>query len=220
MKIYDISLPLNGRSPKWPGKSPLIMEASRSISRGDSFTSHRICMDIHLGTHIDAPAHFIREGATVDQVPLANMFGPCRVIEFSGPLGSEIPAQIMTGPMPERVLFKTRNSELLLQPEFERQFVALSEALARLLAQGGVYLVGIDYFSVDRFESPDRIVHHILLGSGVVILEGVNLGEVEPGDYQLVALPLSLVGAEGSPVRAILVSSGDCASGQSTPVAM
>jgi arylformamidase len=163
-------------------------------------------MDIHLGTHIDAPAHFIVDGITLDNLPLATMVGPCRVIEFLGGAGSEIPAQVMAGGhRSDRILFKTFNSQLLSQSKFDPRFVAMSESLAHLLVQDGVRLVGIDYFSVDRFNSPERTVHHILLGSGVVILEGINLAAVDPGDYQLIALPLNIVGAEGSPVRAVLV---------------
>ena len=155
MNIYDISLPLHAGSPCWPGKSPLTLNATRSLSRGDHCTSHTIGMDIHLGTHIDAPAHFIVDGITLDHVPLATMMGPCRVIEFLGGPGSEIPAQVMAGGhRSERVLFKTFNSQLLSQSKFDPRFVALSEGLAHLLVQDGVRLVGIDYFSVDRFNSP------------------------------------------------------------------
>jgi arylformamidase len=205
MKIYDISLPLHADSPCWPGKSSLTLEATRSLSRGDVCTSNTVGMDIHLGTHVDAPAHFLVDGITIDQVPLATMVGPCRVIEFSGAPGSEVPAEVMAGHRSERVLFKTPNSHLLSRPKFDPQFVALSEALAHLLVRDRVCLVGIDYFSVDRFESPNRAVHHILLEAGVLILEGINLSAIEPGDYQLLALPLNIVGAEGSPVRAILM---------------
>ena len=205
VKIYDISLPLHARSLCWPGKSPLALTATRSLSRGDPFTAHKISMDIHLGTHIDAPAHFIVNGSTLDQVPLATMVGSCHVIEFRGPLGSEVPAQIMAGHQRKRVLFKTHNSQLLSHSKFDPKFVSLSEALAHLLVDNGVGLVGIDYFSVDHFDSPNQSVHRILLGSGILILEGLDLSAVQPGDYQLFALPLNIVGAEGSPVRAILV---------------
>src|SRR5882762_1309844 len=122
MKIYDISLPFHVGSPCWPGKSPLTLKATQSLSRGDLCTSHTIGMDIHLGTHIDAPAHFMIDGLTIDQVPLATMVGPCRVIEFSGAPGSEIPAQIMAGHRSERVLFKTQNSRLLSRSKFDPQF--------------------------------------------------------------------------------------------------
>jgi arylformamidase len=209
MKIIDISLPLRAHSLSWPGKAPFALESVRSLSRGDAFTSNIVRMDIHLGTHIDAPSHFISDGSTIDEIPPFKTMGPCRVIEFADPREPEIPAQIMEGQHGvERVLFKTRNSDLLFRPEFDPQYVALSEPLARLLVETGVCLVGIDYFSVDRFESTDRAVHHILLGSGVLILEGLNLREVEPGDYQLIALPLNMAGAEGSPVRAVLVRDG------------
>ncbi|MFZ0038311.1 MAG: cyclase family protein [Candidatus Acidiferrales bacterium] len=205
MTIHDISLPLHTASPRWPGKSPLTLQLIRSLSRGDACTSRSFGMDIHLGTHIDAPAHFIRDGDTIDRVPLATMVGPCRVIEFTGPPGSEIPADIVARQRAERVLFKTQNSEMLSRTTFEPHFVSLSEALAYVLVRERLRLVGIDYFSVDRFESPNSAVHHILLQAGVLILEGINLSGIEPGDYQLLALPLNIVGAEGSPVRAVLV---------------
>lgn len=154
---------------------------------------------------MDVPSHFIAGGRTVDQVSLASAMGPCRVVEFSGPAGSSIPPEIMFRNQAQRILFKTFNSTLLAKSEFDRRFVSLSEELARILAANDMKLVGIDYFSVDRFDSPDHAIHQILLGSGVLILEGLNLSEVEPGEYELVALPLNLAGAEGSPVRAVLV---------------
>jgi len=205
MTIYDISLPIHKDSPSWPGKSPLMLHDTQSLSRGDSCTAHTISMDIHLGTHLDAPAHFVVNGTTIDQVPLTAMVGPCRVVEFPGPLGSEIPPQIINGCRSERVLFKTQNSHLLSLSTFDPQFVPLSEALAHELVRNRFCLVGIDYFSVDSFASSNRAVHHILLDSGVMVLEGINLSRITPGDYYLVALPLNIVGAEGSPVRAVLM---------------
>lgn len=205
MDILDISLPLHPDVPCWPGKSPLALKPMRDMSRGDQCTCHAISMDIHLGTHIDAPCHFIRDGATVDKIPIATMVGPCRVVEFLEDGAYEIPAQIMAEHSVERVLFKTRNSKLLSFSKFDPKFVALSESLAANLVERGVRLVGIDYFSVDCFESENKAVHRTLLQAGVVILEGINLSAVEPGDYELVALPLNIRGAEGSPVRAILM---------------
>lgn len=205
MKFHDISLPLHSNTPHWPGKMPLTLTVTQSLAGGDVCTCHSFSMDIHLGTHLDAPSHFVADGKTVDQLPLATTVGPCKVVEFLDSGQTEIPAEVMQGLNAERVLFKTLNSKLLSGNEFEPGFVALSEGLAALLVQKGVKLVGIDYFSVDRFRSNDRAVHHLLLEAGVVIVEGLNLSTVEPGDYQLLALPLKIVGAEGSPVRAVLI---------------
>jgi len=161
-------------------------------------------MDIHLGTHLDAPSHFVTGGMTVDKVSLAQTTGSCTVIEFSSSEVREIPASVMDGVLAERVLFKTSNSSLLSRREFEPDFVSLSEELALVLVQRDIKLVGIDYFSVDQFRSEGSPVHRILLDAGVLILEGVNLSGIQPGDYQLLALPLNIVGAEGSPLRAVL----------------
>lgn len=206
MKIYDISMPLCPEMPCWPAKTPITLKATRSLSQGDYCTSNILNMDIHLGTHLDAPAHFVRDGMTVDRVPLSTLVGPCQVVEFSGPPGSEIPAEVMAGSRPERILFKTSNSNLLSRRHFDQQFVTLSEGLAHSLVGCGTRLVGIDYFSADRFGSPNQPIHQILLGADVLILESLDLREVEPGAYELIALPLRIVGAEGSPVRAVLVS--------------
>jgi arylformamidase len=205
MTIHDISLPVRKDSPSWPGKSPLLLRDTQNLSRGDACTARTMTMDIHLGTHLDAPAHFVFGGLTIDQVPLTTVLGPCRVVEFADSFDSEIPPDVLEGCDSERVLFKTRNSDLLSRPDFDPHFVALSEALARELVKNRVCLVGIDYFSVDSFDSTKRAVHHILLESGTVILEGINLSAIAAGDYYLVALPLNLVGAEGSPVRALLI---------------
>src|ERR1043165_209737 len=97
MKIYDISLPLCPQLVCWPGKRPFSMQTTRSLCRGDSCTTHTFSSDIHFGTHIDAPAHFIADGVTVDQVALDRLLGPCRVIAFEGSLGSDIPSDIMAG---------------------------------------------------------------------------------------------------------------------------
>jgi len=207
MTIHDISLPIRKGSPSWPGKSPLLLCDTQNLSRGDPCTARTMTMDIHLGTHLDAPAHFVVGGATIDQVPLTAMVGPCQVVEFAAPFGSEILPDVLKECHSERVLFKTRNSGLLSRPHFDSHYVSLSEALARELVKNRVCLVGIDYFSVDSFGSTKRAVHHILLESGTVILEGINLSGIVAGNYYLVALPLNLVGAEGSPVRALLM---DC----------
>jgi arylformamidase len=208
MNILDISLPMQTGVPSWPGKTPLVLHSQTNLLHGDSCTTHSISLDIHLGTHLDAPSHFIIGGSTIDQIPLDVTIGQCRVIEFDGPLGSEIPGRIIDGCVSERVLFKTRNSHLLSSPTFESSFISLSEELANRLVEKQVRLVGIDYFSVDRFGSQNLPVHHILLQSGIVILEGINLRRIAPGTYRLITLPLNIVGAEGSPVRAALTNEG------------
>jgi arylformamidase len=184
---------------------PLSLTATRDMSRGDLCTCHSLSVDIHFGTHLDAPSHFVADGLTVDQLPLPITCGACEVVEFTEPGMPEIPARVMKGLPSERVLFKTTNSKFLSCKEFHPEFVALSQELAASLVKNRVRLVGIDYFSVDPFTSVTRAIHKLLLEAGIVILEGLDLSTVEPGTYQLIALPLNILGAEGSPVRAVLV---------------
>src|SRR5262249_44070061 len=158
MKTYDISLPLHADSLRWPGKNSLRLTSTRSLLRGDPCTCHSFSMDIHLGTHIDAPAHFFPDGNTVEQVLPETMIGPCRVVEFDGP-ESEIPHDVLDGVEEKRLLFKTRNSELLSRTAFEESFVSFSERLAARLVHDGVLVAGTDYFSVDRFDSQNQPVH-------------------------------------------------------------
>jgi arylformamidase len=147
---------------------------------------------VHSGTHVDAPLHFAEGAASVETLPLDVLVGPCVVVE-----GLEV-AAVPAGA--ERVLFKTPNSELWERDEFSEEFVKLDGEAARALVARGVRLVGIDYLSIG-----DEEAHHVLLGAGVVAVEGLDLRSVEPGEYGLVCAPLKLVGAEGAPARVLLL---------------
>ena len=165
-------------------------------------------MGSHTGTHIDAPYHFLRQGRTVDKLPLKSLIGPCRVFEIPG--ANKITARHIKQldlDNVTRVLFKTRNS-LAWGKSFNKSFTYISSEAAQILVQRKVRLVGVDYLSVEKFGSRDFATHLILLRHGVVILEGLMLKGIKPGGYDLVALPLKIKGGDGSPARAILVQRG------------
>lgn len=204
-KIIDITVPLSADLPTFPGDPRFHMEFAHRIADGQPYNVARVTMGVHSGTHIDAPYHFLADGATVDQLPLEILMGKVRVVEVG------VRDKIERADLEEldlrddlRVLLKTRMSGQLRQPEFQEDFVYLTPDAATYLVQAGIKLVGIDYLSIEKFGSHDYAAHHALLGAGVVVVEGVDLSEVEPGEYDMTCLPLRLVGGDGSPARVVL----------------
>lgn len=205
--MIDISVPLDHRLPVWPGSpgfriTPLITMGGDSVAN----VSH-LAMELHTGTHIDAPRHFVADGATVEDIPLDALIGPAAVarIGTGGPIG---PAELEALDLPvnvDRLLLRTPNSSLWAKHpgEFQQDYAALSLDGARWVVDRGIRLFGIDYLSVQRFsDGPET--HQVLLKAGVVLLESLNLSAVEPGSYELICLPLALVGTEAAPARAFL----------------
>jgi arylformamidase len=204
MKIYDITVPVSLDLPVYPGDPPVSVEKTAEISKGDVANVSFLKLGTHTGTHVDAPHHFIDGGSTVDEIPPNLLIGRARVVEISAAV---ITAEVLGEfdfAEDARVLFKTRNSYLWSEPSFEKEFVYLTKDAAELLVENGVKVVGIDYLSVEKFgfEKPD--VHTILLGSGAVIIEGLDLREVEAGDYELICLPMKIKGGDGAPARVVL----------------
>jgi arylformamidase len=185
MKIYDISVPLSNRLPTWPGDPPLKIEKALDLDRGDPATVSFITMGSHTGTHLDAPGHFIRGGKTIDQIPPDVFIGRVRVYDLPVEKRIEVDdLKCLSWQGIERVLFKTRNSRECWKDEvFHTDFVHLSQKAAEYLVEKGIKLVGIDYLSVEAFGSTEFPVHRILLSHEVLPLEGLNLSEVEPGEY-------------------------------------
>jgi arylformamidase len=208
MPIFDISLPLSDSLVVWPKDPPIRITQPRHFDKGDHAVVSHLDLGAHSGTHVDAPAHFIPGGSSLDAIPLERFVGPALVVHV--PDADSITPAVLDGldipPASERVLFRTRNSELWAEGHdaFDEQFVAISEAGARWLIERGTRLVGIDYLSVAPY-SDTGPTHRAFLQSGVVLLEGLNLAGIGPGLYQLVCLPLRLAGAEGAPARAILI---------------
>lgn len=204
-KLIDVTVPLSSGVPTFPGDPRYAMEFAHKMSEGKPYNVAHVNMGAHAGTHVDAPFHFLADGKTVEQLPLEILMGPARVLEIPVPDAIDrfdLEKFDLRGAV--RLLFKTRNSGTLRQSDFREDFVHLTESAARYLVSAGVMLVGIDYLSVEKFGSTDFPVHHVLLGAGVVIVEGLDLSEAEPGDYDLTCLPLRLVGADGAPARVVL----------------
>ena len=165
---------------------------------------HKLLMGTHTGSHIDAPCHFLEGGRSIEQIPLYRFMEEAQVLEIRG---KEIGPEDLQGLEDGigAVLFKTRNSGLMSLGAFYRDYVYLSPEGAEVLIERGVRLVGIDYVSIERFGTPDFRLHRRLLKADVLILEGLDLKDVPPGRYLLLALPLRIRGMDGSPVRAVLL---------------
>jgi arylformamidase len=207
MNIIDISVPLRNQMPTWPGSPGFNLIRWQSIENGDPVNNSSLVCDVHIGTHIDAPSHFFPSGITIDQLPIEVLIGPAFVVYM--PHLEVITAKDLNilGIPDEttRLLFHTDNSKLWRNEikEFYKDFVALTSDAARWIVQRGIRLVGIDYLSVQRYaDGPET--HRILLRNNVIIVEGLNLDEVNSGFYELICLPLRIMGAEGSPARAVL----------------
>ena len=180
------------------------------MERGDPCTVSLLELGAHTGTHMDAPAHFVRGGIGIDQMPLDAAFGAARVIPIrdrqSIKTAELVGHSIRRG---ERVLFKTHNSDRCWDTDsFVEDFVYISAAAAGYLVERGVRLVGIDYLSVGGFYTDGKETHQALLGAGIWIIEGLNLSGVRPGRVQLICLPLKITGGDGAPCRAMVRPTG------------
>ena len=210
MKVYDVTVPLGPATHIWDDDPAPAIETLAHLERGDAHTLTRIAMSSHSGTHVDAPAHFARGGATIDAIPAATLVGPALVVEHRGEAhitAADLGVLGIDG-RHERVLFKTANGRLWEREGFQRDFIALGESAAARLIELGVVLAGIDYLSIEPYESAENPVHRVLLGAGVTVVEGLDLRDVPPGDYLLVCAPLKLTGAEGAPARVFLLDGG------------
>lgn len=211
MTIYDISLTISPFLPTWPGDPGLVLEQFESMDRGAHANVTSISTSLHLGTHVDAPHHFLNDGRTVESLPLDVLIGPCYVTQLPDGIDA-ITAEVLdrteiTSAM-KRILFGTSNSHLWARGEttFQEQFVAITEDGAEWLVERGVRLVGVDYLSVAPFGESEP-THKVLLRAGVVVVEGLNLANVVRGFYELYCLPLKIAGADGALARAILIQS-------------
>jgi len=209
VEIVDITAPISPRSVMWPGDEPPFHEFTSHTDRGDPNTVSRWSLSAHTGTHVDARMHFIPEGWSMEALDLARVVGPCRVVDATHVEGhisrEDLEAAGVAGTA--RLILKTRNSEqrLLERDGFTEGYAAISHEAAEYLVEIGVETVGVDFLSVEPFEDGEFHTHHTLLGADLVILEGLALAGVEPGEYVLACLPIKLSGSDGAPARAILM---------------
>jgi len=208
--IYDITVPISSITPVWEGDARVVIHRDSTISQGVDFNVSRIEMSLHCGTHVDAPYHVAEDGMTVDQIPLEHLVGSAQVIQVAEDV-NRINTDILAGTGIQkgiqRLLIKTRNSTNRRNENlpFSNEFTALDAGAADYLATQDLKLVGIDGISIaimDDLTTP----HALLLKAGIVILENVQLIDVPTGIYELYCLPLKVVGMDGAPARAILMS--------------
>jgi len=210
MRIYDVSLPISGKLPTWPGDPKIMIDRFSKIEAGADANVTQISMCVHVGTHVDAPFHFLGgDTLTVEQLPLNLLTGRAYVLQLPDEvdsIDSDILKKAQIPPRVRRLLFKTRNSTMWLraEAEFQRDFVAISADGAQFLVERGTKLVGVDYLSVAPFSAPVP-THRILLQAGIAVVEGLDLSKVSPGRYSMYCLPLKIAGADGAPARVILI---------------
>ncbi len=206
MKIIDISLPLNNKTPIYPDNVPLMVKIHHAMPEFATMLSS-ITLGSHTGTHVDAPAHTVLGGATLDRLPLEAFVGPCRVLDFSKDNGESIKTTQLKGKnvkSGERILLKTKNSSRGFQG-FHDDYIYLDGDAADYLVGLNITAIGIDSLSIKKRKGPDHRPHVSLLKHNIPIIEGLDLSEAQEKEYELVCLPLKFTDIEGAPARAILI---------------
>ena len=208
-KIYDVSIPIRNLMPTWPGDPVVENRLISSLEDNEEANVTYIQMSAHTGTHIDSPKHFLKDGKSIDRLDLNILLGQVEVIEIENSvriIDRFFLEKLARKNWPARVFFKTNNSykRLLENENFDTIFSALSSEAAKFLVEKGVRLVGIDYLSIAPFENGTD-THVTLLSNDVVVIEGLNLADIQPGTYEMVALPILLDGADGAPARVLLI---------------
>ena len=207
MKARDISVTVSPDLPVWPGDPAVVLERYLSQAAGDQANVSRLACSVHVGTHVDAPIHFVEGGRGVDELSWETLVGDALVADARGlhTITAAALEALAIPPGTRRLLLKTDNSALWSSGVFEEGYVALEPDAARWVVEREIALLGVDYLSVQLYDDPNPDTHRILLEAGVVLLEGLDLGDVSPASYVLVCLPLKLRGADGAPARVVLL---------------
>ena len=210
----DVTATLDpAKTPVYEGDAPMTFDFLKDMRKGDAFTLSVYSLGAHSGTHIDAPMHFIANGAPIDRVELFRLIGAARVVDIPDSIQAIDAAELNKHDWKgaKRVLFRTRSSQRgwMDSVKFHRDFAYIAPDAAQLLADAGVVLVGVDYISAEQFGAPAPRTHQILLGRGIPIVEGMDLRPAPAGDYDVIVLPLEVAGHEGAPARAIMRKRSD-----------
>ena len=204
-KWIDISVTIKSGMVHWPGDAPVQIKLIHNIDKGDSNNLTAVSMGAHTGTHIDAPLHFIPSGKGIDKMRLDALTGKARVLVIKDRESITVKelkrCRIKRG---ERIIFKTSNSRLWKNNRFAKKFVYISTEAAKYLVSLKVQTVGVDYLSVGGFHKNGSEVHKALLKAGICIIEGLNLANVKPGNFDLICLPLKILNSDGAPARAVI----------------
>jgi arylformamidase len=209
MKTYDISLTIFPGMTVWPDDPQVELERMSKLEDGRNSNGSRMAMSVHTGTHVDAPFHFLKDGSTVEKMPLKVLIGRAYVIHLSDDVDLITPKELEDAEIPprtRRVLIRTRNSKIWQKDlrTFHKDYVGISGEGAEYLVKRGVKLIGVDYLSVAPYKYT-KPTHLALLKAGVVVVEGLNLSQVSNGRYNLICLPMKLEGSDGAPARAVLI---------------
>lgn len=203
MRLIDITHPLGAATASWPGDTPFSLEPTLRLAAGNAVNLSRVTLSPHTGTHADAPYHYDQDGAKIAGLDLDRYVGPARVIALEGRRSvrtEDLQALDLDGV--ERLLIRTGSCPDLSR--FNPDCTYIEPEAVRYMDALGVRLIGTDAHSVDPTDSKELPAHNACAAAGILILENLNLVGVEPGAYELIALPLKLQGADGSPVRAVL----------------
>jgi arylformamidase len=205
-RLVDVSVVLAPGLATYPGNPEFEVQPVKRIAEGASSNVSRLVLGTHTGTHVDAPRHVFDDRAGVDALPLEMLIGPARVIDLPhrGGIGeAQFAAAGLRGDL--RVLLRTPNSALWNDGSgFHQDYTYVTEDGAKYLLAQGVKVVGVDYLSVEQFKKAGAPAHHVLLGNNVLVIEGLDLSDVEPGVYEMYCLPLRIGGADGAPARVVL----------------
>jgi arylformamidase len=206
-KWIDVSLTLKSNMMHWPGDPPVSIERVREMDKGDTVNLSKITMGAHSGTHVDAPIHFIKGAKGVDQILIDSLIGPARIIEIAD--ADTIKEKELAGhriKKGERILLRTRNSikKILYRDTFSEDFVYMEKGAAEFLVTRGIKTLGVDYLSVGGYKENGPDVHRMLLGAGILIIEGLDLTGALPGLYDMICLPIKILDSDGAPARVIL----------------
>ncbi len=204
-KWLDVTLMVREGMLNWPSNPSPRIDLHKSLENGDKANVSVLRLCVHTGTHVDAPGHSMTGQPTADQLMLNKMIGPVRVFDLPGikSIGPEDLVKLDWDGV-ERVLFRTDNTNLLGMSEFVPDYVYIEPEAARFLVAKRIMLVGIDYFSVEKYRADNPLTHKILLEAGVITIEGLDLRSIAPGDYQLLCLPLKIKTPDGAPARVLL----------------
>ncbi|MCS3783579.1 cyclase family protein [Salinibacter ruber] len=210
--LIDISVSLDENLPTWPGSPGFELEPLQTREEGGQAMVSRLECDVHTGTHIDAPLHFIPDGSTIEQIPIEATVGTAVVVRVPDAVTTITASTLDELDIPKsttRLLFHTKNSSFWSDygSVFQAEYTALSPSAATWIVEHGIRCVGVDYLSVQHYEDGPE-THEILLRGGIVIIEGLDLSGVSRGGYELLCLPVKIVGGDGAPARAALRETG------------
>lgn len=207
-EIFDISMMMHKNMPTWPGeRHQFFYEYVKSTDEGDAFNVSRLSCSMHTGTHIDAPFHKSATGDKLEDISIKRYFGRAKVIDLMNVKEKIIKSDLIDKDLDncDVCLLKTSNSILINDPKFHEDYIVLDPSAAKYLVDKNIKAIGVDYLGVDSFSAVEPIIHNLLFKADVMIYEGVNLNNIEDGEYIFIGLPMKILGAEGSPVRAVLI---------------